>query len=76
MHTLIKHNLIDEFRIWIHPVVLGDGKLLFPKGIDRMDLTLVDVTRFTTGAVVFAFQPAAAQARSGAPGAEVSAHTA
>lgn len=27
--TFIKHGLVDEFRLYVHPVVLGDGKPMF-----------------------------------------------
>jgi dihydrofolate reductase len=59
MHTLIEHSLIDEYRIWIHPVVLGSGRHLFKEGIDKTELKLVDTTTLSTGVVILAYQSAA-----------------
>ncbi len=58
MHTLMQHNLIDEYRIWVHPVVLGCGKRLFRDDGDRTVLRLVDTTTFSSGVVILSYQPA------------------
>lgn len=49
--TLIRHNLIDEYRLAVFPVVLGTGKKLFGGGTVPAGLTLVSSQ--TTGAGVF-----------------------
>lgn len=55
-HTLMKHNLIDEFHFWMFPVAVGDGQRLFD-GVDTTHLTLVDTTKFGSGIVVLTYQP-------------------
>ena len=50
-HTLIEHDLVDEFRLMVFPVVLGSGKRLFPHSPDKRRLQLVETTRFPTGVV-------------------------
>ena len=45
-----RHGLIDELRIYVHPVVIGAGKSPFPPGIE-LALELVDTRRFTNGVV-------------------------
>ena len=42
MHTLMRHDLIDEYRFWINPVVVGSGKRLFPDGSTKAALRFVD----------------------------------
>ena len=55
--SLMKEDLIDEFQIFIHPVVLGGGTPEF-KGLDkRFRLKLVKVTPFNTGAVGLYYEP-------------------
>ena len=55
--TLIRHSLIDEFRIMVNPVVIGRGRSLFPKIQDRLGLKLLDTRQFRSGNVLLAYQP-------------------
>jgi dihydrofolate reductase len=57
MRTLMEHELIDDYRIWVHPVVLGEGKRLFPEGIEKTDLKLLDTTTFSSGVAVLSLGP-------------------
>lgn len=58
IQTLLQHGLIDEYRLWIFPVVLGSGKRLFADGAVPVGLKLVDSTVSTTGVVIVTYQPA------------------
>jgi dihydrofolate reductase len=58
--TLIEHNLIDEYRLWQYPVVLGRGKRLFRDGTPPTALSLVDTKTTSTGAAIHVYQPAGA----------------
>jgi len=40
--TLLEHELVDELRLMVFPTILGRGKRLFPDGIDRRKLHLVE----------------------------------
>jgi len=55
--TVIKHNLVDEYVLWIHPVVLGSGKRLFEDGILPTNLELVDTKTTGSGVVILTYQP-------------------
>ncbi len=59
VHTLMQHDLIDEYRIMVHPIVLGGGKRLFSDGTDKKVLRLIDTKTFSSGIVVLSYQPAA-----------------
>jgi dihydrofolate reductase len=52
LQTLIATDLVDEFRVWVYPVVLGKGKRLFETGVPPRGLTLVE-SRSTTKGVLF-----------------------
>ena len=55
--ALIQHGLIDDFHLFINPVVLGSGLAIF-KGLEhKQDLTLVKSTSFECGIVVLHYQP-------------------
>jgi dihydrofolate reductase len=56
--TLLEHDLIDEYRIMVFPVVVGSGKRLFKDGLDTKVLKLVDTKVFGSGVVVLTYEPA------------------
>ena len=56
VHTLMEHDLVDELRLMVFPVVLGSGRRLFPDTPDKTKLKLVDTQSFDTGVVVNAYQ--------------------
>ena len=58
VHTLTQHDLIDEYRIRLTPVVVGSGKRLFEDGGDTTVLRLVETRTFSTGVVVLTYHPA------------------
>jgi dihydrofolate reductase len=58
IQTLLSHDLIDEFRLWVFPLVLGTGKRLFADGTIPRALRLVDSTTSSTGVVVGSYVPA------------------
>lgn len=55
--SLMEHDLIDEYRLVINPVLLGSGTPLFNDGHEEADLTLLDVKRFNSGALVLRYAP-------------------
>jgi dihydrofolate reductase len=58
IQTLLEHNLIDEFRMWIFPVVLGTGKRFFGHGTIPGALKLVDSTVSKTGVTINIYERA------------------
>jgi dihydrofolate reductase len=58
VQTLLKHHLIDEFRLWIFPVLLGTGKRLFANGTVPARLKLVETKTSSTGVVLHVHQSA------------------
>ena len=58
VQTLLRHGLVDEFRLWVFPLVIGAGKRLFSDGTVPSGLELVDSVVSTTGVVIGTYQPA------------------
>jgi dihydrofolate reductase len=56
IRTLMRHDLIDEYLLLIHPVVLGAGRRLFGDGGPPASLRLVDSAVSTTGVVIATYQ--------------------
>jgi dihydrofolate reductase len=56
--SLIPHDLIDEFRIALNPIILGGGTPLFKPG-EKRKLKLVDSRPLTNGIVILRYVPAA-----------------
>ncbi|MDQ3866690.1 MAG: dihydrofolate reductase family protein [Actinomycetota bacterium] len=60
VQTLIEHDLVDEFRLMIDPLVLGGGKRIFRDDGSLRPLRLVDGEVTTTGAILATYAPAEA----------------
>ena len=58
MQTLLRHELVDRFRMWVFPVVIGSGKRLFAEGAIPSALTMVESEVSTTGVVIGTYEPA------------------
>jgi dihydrofolate reductase len=58
IQTLLRHQLVDQYRLWVFPVVLGSGKRLFGDGATPAGLRLVDSKVSTTGVVMGTWEPA------------------
>jgi class 3 adenylate cyclase/dihydrofolate reductase len=54
---LLRHDLVDEFRLLVYPVILGSGKRLFRDRIDIHHLRLVDSRTFGSGVVLLTYAP-------------------
>jgi dihydrofolate reductase len=60
LQTLIGAQLIDEYYLWIFPLVLGHGKRLFEKGVAPYGLSLVDTKSSSTGVLINRYRPSGA----------------
>jgi dihydrofolate reductase len=58
IQTLLRHGLVDQFRLWFFPVVLGSGKRIFGDGAIPAGLKLVDSKSFSTGVLMATYEPA------------------
>ena len=57
VQTLIEHDIIDEYRLFVHPLVLGTGKRLFRQAPRPIALRLTGCTQTTTGVLLLSYQP-------------------
>ena len=55
--TFLNLGLIDEYRLSVHPVILGEGKPLFSDLKQRLNLKLVNTKRFSSGVVQLIYHP-------------------
>jgi dihydrofolate reductase len=56
VHTLMEHDLVDELRLKVYPVVLGAGKRLFGETSDKLPMRLVDTPTLGDGVVFLTYQ--------------------
>jgi dihydrofolate reductase len=63
VNALMQHDLIDEYRLMVFPVVVGSGKRLFREGSETTLLRLVDTKTFGSGVAVLTYRPATEEAQ-------------
>ncbi|MBA3799960.1 MAG: dihydrofolate reductase [Geodermatophilaceae bacterium] len=51
-----RHDLVDEYRLYIHPTIIGAGRPLFPPTRTKVDLRLVETRTFGIGVVLLRYQ--------------------
>jgi dihydrofolate reductase len=57
VQTLIEHGLVDEYRVFVHPLLLGTGKRLFRETPRPIPLRLTGCTPTTTGVLLLSYEP-------------------
>ena len=64
VQTLIEHDLVDELRLMVYPLVLGSGKRLFGETSDKKPLRLVDSKVVGDGVAILIYEPAGEDAKA------------
>jgi dihydrofolate reductase len=65
VQTLLEHDLVDELRLMVFPVVLGSGKRIFGETSDKKPLRLTDSKSVGDGVTILIYEPAGAAAKAG-----------
>lgn len=65
--TFLRLGLVDEYRLYIHPVVVGEGRRLFQSPDVAADLTLAGTRAFGNGVVLLQYRPEGQQSSSRDP---------
>ena len=63
VQTLLQHDLVDELRLMVYPLVLGSGKRLFGETSDKKPLRLVDSKVVGDGVAILIYEPAGEDAK-------------
>ena len=58
VQALIANDLVDEYRLFLHPLVLGAGKRLFREAARPLPMRLTECTQTTTGVLLLTYRPA------------------
>lgn len=57
IQTLRQHNLVDEYVVWVHPILLGSGQRLFPEGLGPTKLKLCGARTTPSGIAILTYEP-------------------
>jgi dihydrofolate reductase len=57
VETLMQHDLVDELRLMVFPVILGNGKRLFNEGNKKAAMRLVEVKPVGSGVIILIYHP-------------------
>lgn len=68
VQTILAEQLFDVLQLWVYPIVLGQGKRVFPDGAAAANLTLLSVEAGANGAVSLRYAPASGPVRTGVMG--------
>jgi dihydrofolate reductase len=60
IQTLLRHDLVDRFHVWVFPVLIGSGNRLFADGTVPSGLKVVDSRTSSTGVVISTLEPTGA----------------
>jgi dihydrofolate reductase len=58
VNSLKQHDLVDEYRLMVFPIILGSGMRLFDEAADATALALVDTRRLESGTMILTYRPA------------------
>ena len=59
LHSLLEHDLVDEYRVLVHPILLAKGRCFLNDGAPRVNLDLVDTTLLSAGVAIHTYRPVA-----------------
>jgi dihydrofolate reductase len=65
VRSLLDHGLLDELRLFVHPIVVGSGRRLFEDEAESRPLELVDSKTFKTGVLYLTYRPVSEQVHDG-----------
>ena len=57
VQTLIQHDLVDEYRLMVFPVLLGDGKRLFRESSPKAAMRLAEAKPIGSGVLILIYHP-------------------
>ena len=66
--TLLAEKLYDELQLWVYPVVLGQGKKVFPDGAVPSNMTLLSASAGDGGTLLLRYAPAPGEVQTGTMG--------